>query len=65
MEWLRLEVWKNDNLLFVREKPSFAKNEKARRSAHTRLMNWAEREFPESTSRSIEVVERPIPKGLN
>lgn len=65
MEWLRLEVWENDKLLCVREKPSFAKSEKARRASHTRLLNWAEREFPESNSRSVEVVQRPIPKGLN
>lgn len=60
MEWLRLEVYKGDDLIYVREKPVFAKTEKGRRATHTRLLNWAGRQFPESTSRSVE----PIPKQL-
>lgn len=60
MEWLRLEVRKGNDLIFVREKPTFAKTERGRRANHTRLLKWAEREFPESTSRSV----KSIPKQL-
>ena len=56
MEWLRLEVYKGDDLIYVREKPVFAKTEKGRRATHTRLLNWAGRQFPESTSRSVESI---------
>jgi hypothetical protein len=59
MEFLRLEVYEKDQLVFVREKPVFAKTEKARRATHTRLVNWAIREFPESTSQSVEVIQHP------
>jgi hypothetical protein len=45
---LRLEVYEQDhNLVYVAEKPLYSKTNKAIQSMHTRLINWAQRQYPE------------------
>ena len=59
MKFLRLEVFEKDKLVFVREKPVFAKTERGARATQTRLIRWAEREFPEFSEISIKPFEDP------
>ena len=59
MKWLRLEVFEKDQLVFVREKPVFAKTERGARAIQTRLIRWAERNFPEFSEISVEPFELP------
>ena len=56
MKFLRLEVFEKDQLVFVREKPVFAKTQKGIKATNTRLVNWAQKNFPEWT----EVTVRPF-----
>ena len=59
MRILRLEVFEKDNkLVYIREKPVFAKTQKGIKATHTRLINWAQREFPEWRNIDIQEVER-------
>ena len=59
MRILRLEVFEKDNkLVYIREKPVFAKTQKGIKATHTRLINWAQREFPEWRAIDIQEVER-------
>ena len=59
MRILRLEVFEKDNkLVYIREKPVFAKTQKGIRATHTRLVKWAQREFPEWRDIDIQEVER-------
>lgn len=61
MKYLRLEIFdKNDDLVFVREKPVFAQTQKGIRATHTRLLNWAKREFPELSRIHIEEVDHKL-----
>jgi len=59
MRILRLEVFEKDNkLVYVREKPVFGLTAKGIKATHTRLINWAQREFPEWRDIDIQEVER-------
>ncbi len=59
MRFLCLEVFEKDNkLVYIREKPVFAKTQKGIKATHTRLINWAQREFPEWRAIDIQEVER-------
>ena len=59
MRILRLEVFEKDNkLVYIREKPVFAQSEKGIRATHTRLVKWAQREFPEWRDIDIQQIER-------
>jgi hypothetical protein len=59
MKYIRMEVYESNNqLVFIREKPVFAQTQKGIRAAHTRLLNWAQREFPEWRDIDIQEVER-------
>ena len=60
MRILRLEVFEKDNkLVYIREKPVFAKTPKGILATQTRLINWAYRNFPEWTEVSVKPIERP------
>ena len=59
MRILRLEVFEKDNkLVYIREKPVFAKTRKGILATQTRLINWAYRNFPEWTEVSVRPFER-------
>ena len=59
MRILRLEVFEKDNkLVYIREKPVFGLTAKGIKATHTRLINWAQREFPEWRDIDIQEVER-------
>ena len=59
MRILRLEVFEKDNkLVYVREKPVFAKTQKGILATQTRLINWAQKNFPEWTEVSVRPFER-------
>ena len=59
MRILRLEVFEKDNkLVYIREKSVFAQSEKGIRATHTRLVKWAQREFPEWRDIDIQQIER-------
>lgn len=59
MKILRLEVRDDhDQLIFVREKPMFAKHPSAIKSNNTRLLNWAVREFPDAKTVEINLLEK-------
>ena len=59
MKFLRMEVYEaNNQLVFIREKPVFAVTQKAIKATHTRLLKWAQREFPEWRNIDIQEVER-------
>jgi hypothetical protein len=54
-----MEVYgSNNELVFIREKPVFAVTQKAIKATHTRLLKWAQREFPEWRDIDIQEVER-------
>ena len=59
MRILRLEVFEKDNkLVYIREKPVFAKTQKGIKATNTRLVNWAQRNFPEWTEVTVQPIER-------
>ena len=59
MRILRLEVFEKDNkLVYIREKPVFGLTAKGIKATHTRLINWAQREFPEWRDIDIQQIER-------
>jgi len=59
MKYIRMEVYEaNNELVFIREKPVFAQTQKGIRATHTRLLNWAQREFPEWRDIDIQQIER-------
>jgi hypothetical protein len=59
MKFLRMEVYgSNNELVFIREKPVFGLTAKGIKATHTRLINWAQREFPEWRDIDIQEVER-------
>ena len=59
MRILRLEVFEKDNkLVYVREKPVFAKTQKGIKATNTRLVNWAQKNFPEWTEVTVQPIER-------
>jgi hypothetical protein len=59
MKFLRLEVYEDNNkLVYVREKPVFAKTEKGIRATHTRLVNWAQKQFPEWREVDVQQFEK-------
>jgi hypothetical protein len=59
MKYIRMEVYEaNNQLVFIREKPVFAQTQKGIRATHTRLLNWAQREFPEWRDIDIQQIER-------
>lgn len=54
---LRLEVFETDDkLVFVAEKPVFAKSQNAIKAVHSRFIKWAQREFPEWREISLKEV---------
>ena len=59
MRILRLEVFEKNELVYIREKPVFAKTPKGILATQTRLINWAYRNFPEWTEVSVKPIERP------
>ena len=64
MKFLRLEVFERDKWgypvsVYIREKPVFAKTERGARAIQTRLIRWAERNFPEFSEISVEPFELP------
>jgi hypothetical protein len=58
MKFLRLEVFEKNELVYVREKPVFAQSEKGIKAANTRLLKWAQREFPEWRDIDIQQIDR-------
>ena len=59
MKYIRMEVYESNNqLVFIREKPVFAQSEKGIKAANTRLVKWAQREFPEWRDIDIQQIER-------
>jgi len=59
MKYIRMEVYEaNNQLVFIREKPVFAQTQKGIRATHTRLLNWAQREFPEWRDIDIQQIDR-------
>jgi hypothetical protein len=59
MRILRLEVFEKDNkLVYIREKPVFGLTAKGIKATHTRLINWAQKNFPEWRDIDIQEVER-------
>jgi hypothetical protein len=40
MRILRLEVFEKNELVYIREKPVFAKTQKGIKATNTRLVNW-------------------------
>lgn len=59
MKILRLEVFEKGNkLVFVREKPVFGLTAKGIKATNTRLVNWAQKQFPDWTEVSVQPIER-------
>jgi hypothetical protein len=60
MRILRLEVFEKDNkLVYIREKPVFGLTAKGIKATNTRLVNWAQKNFPEWTEVTVQPIERP------
>jgi hypothetical protein len=54
---LRLEVFETDDkLVFVAEKPVYAKSQKAIKAVHSKYIKWAQQEFPEWREISLKEV---------
>jgi hypothetical protein len=59
MKFLRMEVYEaNNQLVFIREKPVFGLTAKGIKATHTRLINWAQKNFPEWTEVTVQPIER-------
>jgi hypothetical protein len=59
MKYIRMEVYESNNqLVFIREKPVFAQSEKGIKATNTRLVKWAQREFPEWRDIDIQQIDR-------
>jgi hypothetical protein len=59
MIFLRMEVFEKNELVYIREKPVFAKTQKGIKATNTRLVNWAQKNFPEWTEVTVQPIERP------
>ena len=59
MKYIRMEVYESNNqLVFIREKPVFALTAKGIKATNTRLVKWAQREFPEWRDIDIQQIDR-------
>ena len=59
MRILRMEVFEKNELVYIREKPVFAKTQKGIKATNTRMVNWAQKNFPEWTEVTVQPIERP------
>ena len=58
MKFLRLEVFEKNELVYVRMKPVFGDSAKGIKATNTRLVNWAQKQFPEWTEVTVQPIER-------
>ena len=63
MKYIRMEVYgSNNELVFIREKPVFGLTAKGIKATNTRLVNWAQKNFPEWTEVTVQPIERKFYK---
>lgn len=61
MKAIRLEVYEKRNgrheIVFVREKPIFTETHRSIKTMNTKLVNWANREFPHNSYIETDVID--------